>query len=478
MKPLVNHAETSLPLSWKEEVTGEMGCRFTSRYPVMRMLVSARAAAIVIFIIIYQSLTAIAETPKATGARVSGDTTRSRFVADLTSPVGYSVYVLANPYRIVIDLPEVNFQLPEGIGRQVRGLIQEYRFGKLDNGQSRFVLDVQGPVLIEKSFLIPPQGDQPARIVVDIVPTDNATFLKTHLAEQIQHAKADLASATALDAPSAENQPKKVALSGASDPTPLATPLPRPKPGQGQAVAEPVKPPETPKKTRRVIVIDPGHGGIDPGAIGIGKTKEKDVVLAFALVLRDQLRATGQYDVVMTREADEFVTLKERVRKARHASADLFIAVHADKVRGPTARGATVYTLSEKASDAEAEALARKENLADVIGGVDFGGGSEEVTDILIDLTQRETKNHSMFFAKKAVRELKPITIMTGRPLRSAGFVVLKAPDVPSILLELGYLSSEADEALLKSRPWQEKVGAALVSAVTSYMATEIAQRQ
>jgi len=448
----------------------------------MRTLVSARAVAIVIFIIIYQSLTAIAETPKATGARVSGDANRSRFVADLTSPVGYSVYVLANPYRIVIDLPEVNFQLPQGIGRQVRGLIQEYRFGKLDNGQSRFVLDVQGPVLIEKSFLIPPQGDQPARIVVDIVPTDNATFLRTHLAEQIQHAKADLASTAASDTTPAvkadESPPNEIALSDTSDPTPLATPLPRPKPGLGLAVAEPVKPLEAPKKTRRVIVIDPGHGGIDPGAIGIGKTKEKDVVLAFALVLRDQLRATGQYDVVMTREADEFVTLKERVRKARHASADLFIAIHADKVRGPTARGATVYTLSEKASDAEAEALARKENLADVIGGVDFGGGSEEVTDILIDLTQRETKNHSMFFAKKAVRELKPITIMTGRPLRSAGFVVLKAPDVPSILLELGYLSSEADEALLKSRPWQEKVGAALVSAVTSYMATEIAQRQ
>ena len=168
---------------------------------------------------------------------------------------------------------------------------------------------------------------------------------------------------------------------------------------------------------------------------------------------------------------------KERVRVARRTHADLFIAIHADKVRGPTARGATVYTLSEKASDAEAEALAQKENLADIIGGVDLGDENEEVTDILIDLTQRETKNHSMFFAKKAVGELKPVTQMTGRPMRSAGFVVLKAPDVPSVLLELGYLSSKADEKLLKATHGR-KGGRGMVTAIEGYMGIEIAQRQ
>jgi N-acetylmuramoyl-L-alanine amidase len=258
-------------------------------------------------------------------------------------------------------------------------------------------------------------------------------------------------------------------------------PLPRPKPGSGeglqQAAPQPA-PVDKPERTRRVIVIDPGHGGIDPGAIGVGKTKEKDVVLAFAQAFRDQLRATGRYDVIMTRDDDRFVTLKERVKVARRTQADLFIAIHADKVRGPTARGATVYTLSEKASDAEAEALAQKENLADVIGGVDLGGSNEEVNDILIDLTQRETKNHSLFFAKRAVRQLKPVTLMTGRPMRSAGFVVLKAPDIPSVLLELGYLSSDADEKLLNSDAWRKEVGAALVTAIDGYMATEIAQRQ
>jgi N-acetylmuramoyl-L-alanine amidase len=166
------------------------------------------------------------------------------------------------------------------------------------------------------------------------------------------------------------------------------------------------------------------------------------------------------------------------MRIARKAEADLFIAIHADTVRGASARGATVYTLSEKASDAEAAALAQKENRADIIGGVDLGGENQEITDILIDLAQRETKNHSMFFARRAVGELKPVTKMTGQPLRSAGFMVLKAPDVPSILIELGYLSSREDEALLTSGAWQKKIAGALGKAIDGYFANEIAQKQ
>ena len=210
-------------------------------------------------------------------------------------------------------------------------------------------------------------------------------------------------------------------------------------------------------------MIDPGHGGIDPGAIGLRKTREKDVVLAYGLALRKVLEASGNIDVLMTREDDRFLTLKERVRIARENEADLFIAIHADTVRGPEARGATIYTLSEKASDAEAEALAHKENRADTIAGIHFETESEEVTDILIDLVQRESKTHALVFAKKAVAEMKPVTTFTGKPMRSAGFMVLKAPDVPSVLVELGYLSSRHDEQQLTSaclarrawpRPW------------------------
>jgi N-acetylmuramoyl-L-alanine amidase len=229
---------------------------------------------------------------------------------------------------------------------------------------------------------------------------------------------------------------------------------------------------------RHVVVIDPGHGGIDPGATGLNGTKEKDVVLDFALALRERLQATGKYDVVMTRADDRFVSLKQRVDIARRSAADLFIAVHADTVRSPRVRGATLYTVSDKASDAEAEELAHQENRADIIAGVDLAEENQDITDILIDLTQRETKNHASFFARKAVKELRPITIMTGKPLRSAGFVVLKAPDVPSVLLELGYLSNRADEELVVSPTWRAKTTTALARAIDAYFATEIAQRQ
>jgi N-acetylmuramoyl-L-alanine amidase len=454
--------------------------------PVWLSIISAASLRLLIvacLLIPFQSVLVRADTPIAIGARVSGDASRSRFVADLSEPVSYSVYVLPDPYRVVIDLPEIKFQMPAGVGRQVRGLVQEYRFGQVQKGRSRIVIDVLGPVLIDKTFVVPPQGEQPARIVVDLISTDNATFLKTHLAEQERFAKPDEVADPAGE--SVSPNPSMAELSDKLAPTPIegaaqpgTVPLPKPKPGGVASKLEPAASPEPAPKERGVIVIDPGHGGIDPGAIGIGKTKEKDVVLAFAIALRDKLKATGKFDVVMTRDKDRFVTLKERVRIARRAHADLFIAIHADKVRGPTARGATVYTLSEKASDAEAEALAQKENLADVIGGVDLGEEKEEITDILIDLTQRETKNHSMAFAKRAVRELKPKTLMTGRPMRSAGFVVLKAPDIPSILLELGYLSSKADETLLNSDAWRTRVSEAMVSAIKGYMGIEIAQRQ
>ena len=345
-------------------------------------------------------------------------------------------------------MPDVRFDLAPGAGQQVRGLISEYRYGLVEKGRARIVMDTTGPVLIEKSFIVEAQAGQPARIVVDLVRTTEEAFAKTY---------------------SAESHPSGLAEADA------AAAIPRPKPG--------TQPPPKPKAAmkergvRKLVVIDPGHGGIDPGAVGQRKTKEKDIVLAFGHALRDKLKADGRYDVIMTRTGDKFVTLKDRVRIARDNEADLFIAIHADTVRGQSARGATIYTLSEKASDAEAEALAQKENRADIIGGIDLDSENEEVTDILIDLVQRESKNHAMYFAKKAVAELKPVTGFTGKPLRSAGFVVLKAPDVPSVLVELGYLSSKADEQRLSSDAWRKKTAAAMARAVDGYFSTEVAAR-
>jgi N-acetylmuramoyl-L-alanine amidase len=193
------------------------------------------------------------------------------------------------------------------------------------------------------------------------------------------------------------------------------------------------------------------------------------VVLAFARVVKERLEATRRYSVFMTRDSDTFVSLADRVRFARRHHADLMIAIHADALRGPTVRGATVYTLSEKASDAEAQALAEKENGVDILAGVAHAEDSEQIAGILIDLTQRETKNSSVFLARRLVRQLTPVTLMTGHPHRSAGFRVLKAPDVPSVLLELGYLSNHADERLLASTDWRRRMADAMLGAVNAY---------
>ena len=425
-------------------------------------------ALILLFLLCFAAQAARAAEPVATAARVGGDDTRTRFVADLTQAVGYTVYVLPDPYRVIIDMPGVRFDLPPGIGNQTRGLISEYRYGEVEPGRSRIVIDTDGPVLIEKSFIVEPQAGQPARIVVDLVKTSREAFLKTFKAEEAVSKEAIAAAAKLVETEQvAQSEPVET----------IAIPVPRPKPGTEPPPVPEKKVAHARKKDRKVIVIDPGHGGIDPGAIGVKKTREKDVVLAFGQNLRDHLVKAGGYEVVMTRNSDEFLSLKQRVRIAREHEADLFIAIHADTVRGPAAHGATIYTLSDKASDAEAEALAHKENRADIIGGIDLGTENEEVAGILIDLVQRESKNHSMFFARKAVAEMKSVTNFTGKPLRSAGFVVLKAPDVPSVLVELGYLSSKQDEKQLTSPEWRKKVAAAMARAVDKYFSTEVAVR-
>ncbi len=387
-----------------------------------------------------------------TGARVGGDGNRTRFVADISKAVSYSVYVLPDPYRVIIDMPDMNFDLPPGIGKKVRGLVTEYRYGILEPGKSRIVIDTKGPVLIEKSFLVEAQAGQPARIVVDIVKTTETAFVQSYNAEQ-SHAQQEIANL-------ADELPI------APPPTDIIA-----------ASAEPEKPIVENKPGRKIIVLDPGHGGIDPGAMSPHGTREKDVVLAFAMSLRKALVSTGKYDVVLTRDDDRFISLKQRVEVARRVNADLFLAIHADTVRGRDARGTTIYTLSDTASDAEAGELAKKENRADIIGGLDLETENKEITDILIDLAQRESKNHAVFFSKKAVAQLKPLTLMTGKPMRSAGFMVLKAPDVPSVLIELGYLSSNLDEKLLTSDAWQNKIAHAFAAAVDGYFATEVASK-
>jgi N-acetylmuramoyl-L-alanine amidase len=226
-----------------------------------------------------------------------------------------------------------------------------------------------------------------------------------------------------------------------------------------------------------VVVIDPGHGGIDSGAIAPSGEEEAAIVLSVALRLRDKLERSGRFHVVLTRSDDTFIPLAERVKVARSNRAALFISLHADFIprHEGDARGATVYTVSDKASDKEAARLADKENKADLIAGIDLSAQNDDVVGILYDLTHRETKNHSGLFARTLVSGLKAAAQLNQDPLRSAGFVVLKAPDVPSVLVELGFLSNPEDVKLLNSDAWRDKVADALSGAVQSFFATRVA---
>ena len=227
---------------------------------------------------------------------------------------------------------------------------------------------------------------------------------------------------------------------------------------------------------KKVVVIDPGHGGIDPGAVGRRGVYEKRVTLAMGLQLRRELMRRGRYEVVMTRQNDTFVRLRERVAMARAAGADLFISLHADSNPKRSVRGASVYTLSEKASDKEAADLAAKENRADLIAGMDLTGESQEVANILIDLAQRETMNHSAVFAKDLVNDLKRATKLLRKTHRFAGFAVLKAPDVPSVLIEMGYLSNATDEGRLIKPEYRAELAKTIAAAVDRFFDRDLNQ--
>jgi N-acetylmuramoyl-L-alanine amidase len=367
----------------------------------------------------------------ATAVRVGGDDKQTRFVLDLDQKIDLATFVLADPYRVVVDLPQVVFRLPEKAGEHGRGLIKAFRYGLIMQGGSRIVMDTKGPVKVDKAFVMAAADGQPARLVIDLSATDRDSFLRN----------------IAL-----ENRPAKAAK--------------RP------AVA--AKPDSDP---RPVVVLDPGHGGIDTGTHGLDGELEKDIVLSFASELRDRLTQTGKYRVLMTRGDDTFVPLNDRVRFARAHGASLFVSIHADALpkKEGQAEGATVYTLSEHASDAEAARLADDENKADVIAGVDLSSEPDDVANILFDLAQRETKSFSLQFAHSAVKEFKAVGRLHKRPLKSAGFVVLKAPDVPSVLIELGYMSNRFDLDHLVSADWRAKTAAAVAQAVDDFFAPRLA---
>ena len=217
-------------------------------------------------------------------------------------------------------------------------------------------------------------------------------------------------------------------------------------------------------------MIDPGHGGNDPGAVGHNRAYEKNVVLSLSKELRKQLLATGKYRVLLTRENDRFIRLKNRVKFARDANADLFISLHADSIHKSNVRGTSIYTLSKKASDAQTAKLAEKENQADLIGGVGLTVEDEQVAFILGDFLMNDTMNQSKFFANTLVKKLKSHGVKTlENPHRYAGFAVLKAPDIPSILIEAGFMSNRKEAQLLNQASHRQKLAKAMRAGIDAY---------
>jgi N-acetylmuramoyl-L-alanine amidase len=370
--------------------------------------------------------------PIVSDARVGGDENQTRFIADMSRKVDLRVFTLADPYRVVVDIPQVLFRLPPKIGETRRGLVNAFRYGLIMQGGSRIVLDVIKPVRVEKAFMLEPAEGQPARMVLDLVPTDRESFLR------------------------------------ALKPDNKTPPPP-----------EAVRKPEAPEKAdpRPLIVLDPGHGGIDNGTKAASGESEKALVLDFALQLRDQIEKAGKYRVAMTRTDDTLVPLAERVRFARARHASLMISIHADALKKTDgeAQGATIYTLSDTASDAEAARLADAENRADVIAGIDLSSEPDNIAGILIDFAQRETKLFSLHFARTLANELKTVARLHKHPLKSAGFKVLKAPDVPSVLLELGFVSNQQDLKMLTSGAWRARTVASTVQAIDTFFTTRMA---
>ncbi|PTW60269.1 N-acetylmuramoyl-L-alanine amidase [Breoghania corrubedonensis] len=374
-------------------------------------------------------------TVVARSARVVGDSARTRFIVDLSRPVTFAASALAAPDRVILDMPEVRFDLPPKSGDVGRGLIKAWRYGLIAPGKSRIVLDLSGPARIDKSFVLPSVDNQPARLVIDFVKTTGEAFLS-------DYPRPD-AEATGK---TAEKGDRKVVGDVSS--------------------------------SRPVIVLDPGHGGIDTGAVGVDGVYEKNVVLEFAELLKAKLDAEGTYEVLMTRDDDRFIPLGKRVEFARQQGASLFVSVHADSAPQSYVRGATVYTLSERASDAIAAALAKRENSSDILAGADLEDEPDDVADILIDLARRETKSFSVLFARTLVSEFESAVKLIKNPWRSAGFRVLKAYDVPSVLVELGYLSNKHDESLLLSGEWRERAASAMVTSIDRFFQPRLAQGQ
>ncbi|MCH9808577.1 MAG: N-acetylmuramoyl-L-alanine amidase [Alphaproteobacteria bacterium] len=368
----------------------------------------------------------------ATEAVVSGNSKKTDFALTLSQGVTVEVFTLANPYRVIVDMPDVSFKLPKSAGRKATGLISAYRYGLFAARKARVVIDTVSPVSIEKAAMRA-TGSGSVKLELSLKAIDAAAFgAGTGAQRQVSRKTA------------AATRPHS-------------------------------RLPRAGRKSKPVVVIDPGHGGIDPGALGARNVYEKNVVLAVAKVVAAELAKNGKVAVKLTRSSDVFVSLDKRLEFSEANNADLFVSLHADAIADKRfvaqVQGATVYTLSERASDELARRMAERENSADAIAGLESLDQDDtgDVRDILIDLVKRETANFSTDFSNVLVRRLKQSARLSNKPQRSAAFKVLKQAGTPSVLVELGYLSNRDDEKRLSSAKWRRKVAKSIAKAIQGY---------
>ncbi len=385
-----------------------------------------------------------------TSIRFGAHPDKERAVIDLSSSTNFRAFVLQSPDRIVIDMDDFNWNaatITKGTGVSV----SDVRFGSLGSGKGRLVFETSSPVLIQSAFFLPKGNGLPDRLVVDF---------KTTTKDVAPQLKGQILGTMTSSAPDHELEIASAEQSG--------IPLPPRKNIPATTSRSPLY--VDPPAEKPMIIIDAGHGGQDPGARGANGMYEKTIVLAVAHELRKQLEESGKYRVKMTRETDVFIPLRGRVNFARKNKGDLFVSLHADSISNSSITGASVYTLSDKASDKETEKLAERENKSDLIAGVDLSKQEDDVAGILIDLAARDTMNQSKFLANTVVSNFDRTGIKTLEfPHRSAGFAVLKAMDIPSILVEMGYLTNRSEVDRLSSAPYRRKIASSLKTSIDNY---------
>lgn len=393
-----------------------------------------------------------------------------RTVIELSESVQYNIISIpaenGNPNRIVIDFPTFQWRAGALSLPKDRSVIK-VQSGEASDTMMRVIIDMAKPTTILKSFILPAGSGIPTRLVIDtqsgintvtpsnVTPRAPTKTLTNVIAEQMSP------NATPTIAPPKQNTPTSVIV-------------PPRKPASNTLSSlnkNDKKPPAQKSPLRKpLIVIDAGHGGQDPGAVGAQKLKEKDITLAAAKVLKSTLENTGRYNVHLTRSDDRYLKLYSRVNIARDKDADLFISLHADSIGQSDVRGASIYTLSNKASDAQTAKLAARENRVDLIAGVDLSHEDKDVANILIDLAMRDTMNQSKFFANTVVGRMGAYDIKTlTKPHRYAGFAVLKAPDIPSVLVEMGFMSNSQEARTLATPAYQRKIADALTASIDTY---------